>query len=83
MMSMLFSSIDVGRMALSQRVVMAPLTRSRSEQPGDVPEDLMREYYAQRASSGGLVISEATTISVSARGWLGAPGLYSDQQVDG
>ena len=82
-MSMLFSSIDVGRMALSHRVVMAPLTRSRSEQPGDIPGDLMREYYTQRASKGGLVISEATTISVSARGWLGAPGLYSDQQVEG
>ena len=82
-MSMLFSSIDVGPMALSHRVVMAPLTRSRSEQPGDVPGDLMREYYSQRASNGGLVISEATTISISARGWLGAPGLYSDQQVEG
>jgi N-ethylmaleimide reductase len=82
-MSKLFSSIDVGPMALSHRVVMAPLTRSRSEQPGDVPGELMREYYTQRASNGGLVISEATTISVSARGWLGAPGLYSDQQVEG
>jgi N-ethylmaleimide reductase len=83
MMSMLFSSIDIGRMALSHRVAMAPLTRSRSEQPGDVPGDLMREYYTQRASKGGLVISEATTISISARGWLGAPGLYSDQQIEG
>jgi N-ethylmaleimide reductase len=82
-MSMLFSSIDVGPMVLSHRVVMAPLTRSRSEQPGDVPGDLMREYYTQRASNGGLVISEATTISISARGWLGAPGLYSDPQVEG
>jgi N-ethylmaleimide reductase len=83
MMSMLFSSIDVGPMALSHRVIMAPLTRSRSEQPGDVPGDLMREYYTQRASNGGLVISEGTTVSISARGWLGAPGLYSDQQVEG
>jgi N-ethylmaleimide reductase len=82
-MSMLFSSIDVGPMVLSHRVVMAPLTRSRSKQPGDVPGDLMREYYTQRASNGGLVISEATTISISARGWLGAPGLYSDPQVEG
>jgi N-ethylmaleimide reductase len=82
-MSMLFSSIGVGPLALSHRVVMAPLTRSRSEQPGDVPGDLMREYYTQRASNGGLVISEATTISISARGWLGAPGLYSDPQVEG
>jgi N-ethylmaleimide reductase len=62
---------------------MAPLTRSRSEQPGDIPGDLMAKYYTQRASDGGLIISEATPISITARGWLGAPGLYSDQQVEG
>jgi N-ethylmaleimide reductase len=62
---------------------MAPLTRSRADLPEDVPNDLMVEYYAQRASKGGLIIGEATTISASARGWLGAPGLYSDKQVDG
>jgi N-ethylmaleimide reductase len=62
---------------------MAPLTRSRSEQPGDLPGDLMAEYYTQRASKGGLIIAEATTISPSARGWYGAPGLYSDAQVAG
>ena len=62
---------------------MAPLTRSRSEQPGDIPGDLMAEYYGQRASEGGLIISEATTISISGRGWFGAPGLYSDEQVAG
>jgi N-ethylmaleimide reductase len=43
----------------------------------------MLEYYTQRASDGGLIISEATTISVTGRGWLGAPGLYSDQQIEG
>ena len=43
----------------------------------------MAEYYAQRASEGGFIISEATNISVTSRGWLGAPGLYSDQQVEG
>src|SRR5208283_3564985 len=64
-------------------VVMAPLTRSRSAQPGDIPGDLMVEYYGQRASEGGLIISEATAISITARGWYGAPGLYSDQQVAG
>jgi N-ethylmaleimide reductase len=82
-MPTLFSPIEIGPMLLSHRVVMAPLTRSRSEQPGDVPGNLMQEYYTQRASDGGLLISEATTISLSARGWLGAPGLYSDAQVDG
>jgi len=44
----LFSAICIGRMSLKRRVVMAPLTRSRSLQPGDVPGDLMREYYMQR-----------------------------------
>jgi N-ethylmaleimide reductase len=62
---------------------MAPLTRSRSQQPGDIPGDLMAEYYTQRASDGGFIISEATSISITGRGWLGAPGLYSEQQVAG
>src|SRR6266850_5920782 len=79
----LFSPIHVGPLALSHRVVMAPLTRSRSEQPGDIPGKLMLEYYSQRASDGGLIISEATSISIAGRGWFGAPGLYSDEQVAG
>jgi N-ethylmaleimide reductase len=62
---------------------MAPLTRSRSEQPGDIPGKLMLEYYMQRASEGGLIISEGTTISITSRGWFGAPGMYSDEQVAG
>ena len=79
----LFSPVQVGPLALSHRVVMAPLTRSRSQQPGDIPGALMAEYYGQRASEGGLIISEATTISISGRGWFGAPGLYSDEQIAG
>jgi N-ethylmaleimide reductase len=79
----LFSPVQIGPITLSHRVVMAPLTRSRSEQPGDIPGGLMREYYTQRASEGGLIISEATSISTTAHGWFGAPGLYSDQQVEG
>jgi N-ethylmaleimide reductase len=79
----LFSPVWIGPLMLKHRVVMAPLTRSRSQQPGDVPGDLMLKYYSQRASDGGLIISEATNISMAGRGWLGAPGLYSDQQVEG
>ena len=79
----LFSPVQIGPMSLGHRVVMAPLTRSRSEQPGDVPGKLMLEYYTQRASEGGLIISEGTTISIAARGWFGAPGLYSEEQVAG
>jgi len=79
----LFTPVQLGPLSLKHRVVMAPLTRSRSTQPGDIPNTLMAEYYGQRASDGGLIITEATTISSTARGWFGAPGLYSDQQVEG
>ncbi len=79
----LFSPLKLGPIALGHRVVMAPLTRQRSEQPGDIPGPLMVEYYTQRASEGGLIISEATTVAVTGRGYLGAPGIYSDEQVAG
>jgi N-ethylmaleimide reductase len=79
----LFTPVQVGPLSLSHRVVMGPLTRSRSQPPGDIPGDLMVEYYGQRASDGGLIISEATSISISGRGWFGAPGLYSDEQAAG
>lgn len=62
---------------------MAPLTRSRSEQPGGIPGDMMVQYYSDRASDGGLIISEATNISPAARGWYGTPGIYTDQQIEG
>jgi N-ethylmaleimide reductase len=79
----LFSPVQLGAIALEHRVVMAPLTRSRSEQPDDIPGDLMLDYYSQRASTGGLIIAEATPISAAARGWYGAPGLFTDRQVTG
>ena len=58
-MNGLFSPVTIGPASLKHRVVMAPLTRSRSVQLGDVPGDLMVEYYSQRASDGGLIITEA------------------------
>ena len=79
----LFTPIQLGSLNLKHRVVMAPLTRSRSEQPGGIPGDMMVQYYSDRASDGGLIVSEATNISLTARGWYGAPGLYTDQQVEG
>jgi N-ethylmaleimide reductase len=81
--SALFAPIQLGAIKLKHRVIMAPLTRSRSIQRDSIPGDLMAEYYAQRASDGGLIISEATNISLTSRGWLGAPGLYTDEQVRG
>lgn len=66
---------------LRNRVVMAPLTRSRSG-PDRIPNATMAEYYAQR-SSAGLIISEATTISSQANGWLESPGIYTDAMEAG
>ena len=79
----LFTPIQVGPLELKHRVVMAPLTRSRSIQPGSIPGDMMLEYYSQRASDGGLIVSEGTSISIAGGGWFGAPGLYSEEQVSG
>jgi N-ethylmaleimide reductase len=79
----LFAPIKLGSTRLKHRVVMAPLTRARSIQPGSIPSNLMLEYYTQRASDGGLIISEAAQLSLASRGWHGAPGLYSDAQVEG
>jgi N-ethylmaleimide reductase len=81
-MSALFSPAKVGPYQLSHRVVMAPLTRMRSD-PGDIPNNLMVEYYRQRASKGGLIISEATPVSTRGNGYAGAPGIYSDRQIAG
>ena len=81
-MSKLFSTTEVGPYRLSHRVVMAPLTRMRSD-PGDIPSALMVEYYTQRASDGGLIVSEATPVSIRGNGYAGAPGIYSDRQIAG
>ena len=78
----LFSPVHIGPLALSHRVVMAPLTRMRAGH-GDLPNDLMVTYYSQRASSGGLLISEATPVSLNGYGYAHAPGIYSDTQIPG
>ncbi|MBZ9772448.1 alkene reductase [Mesorhizobium sp. CO1-1-8] len=82
-MSELFKPVEVGPIALAHRVVMAPLTRMRSEQPSDTPGDLMVECYTQRASEGGLIIAEATPVALTGRGYLGAPGIYREEHVAG
>lgn len=78
----LFTPISLGELALPNRIVLAPLTRSRAGQPGNVPTPLMAEYYTQRAGAG-LIISEATNISRIARGYALTPGIYSAEQVEG
>ena len=59
----IFTPFTIGRVSLRHRVVMAPLTRLRSEQPGDVPGPLMAQYYEQRTSPGGLIITESAEIT--------------------
>ncbi|MFM8734857.1 MAG: alkene reductase [Pirellulales bacterium] len=72
---------DLRGLRLANRVVMAPLTRSRAGAMR-IPNATMAEYYAQRASAG-LIVSEATTISEQANGWLESPGIYSDDMEEG
>ncbi|EOI6864066.1 alkene reductase [Yersinia enterocolitica] len=79
--SKLFSPLKVGALTLPNRVFMAPLTRLRSIEPGDIPTPLMAEYYRQRASAG-LIITEATQISFQAKGYAGAPGLHTQEQLN-
>lgn len=78
----LLDPITLGELQLSNRVIMAPLTRCRANNPDFAPTDLHVEYYRQRASAG-LIITEATVISPSAVGYLNVPGIYSDAQVEG
>lgn len=76
----LFQPIALGAIQTPNRILMAPLTRGRSN-AGSVPNAMMAEYYRQRAGSG-LIISEATGISVEGLGWPAAPGIWSDEQRD-
>ena len=80
-MPTLFDPLELGSIELPNRIVMAPLTRARSN-PEAIPNALMAEYYAQRASAG-LIISEATGISREGLGWPNAPGLWNNAQVEG
>ncbi|MGJ8525041.1 N-ethylmaleimide reductase [Halomonadaceae bacterium LMG 33818] len=77
----LFEPLKIGPITVPHRVFMAPLTRLRSREPGDVPTELMQEYYSQRATAG-LIITEATQVSFSAKGYSGAPGLHTQPQID-
>jgi len=78
----LFSPLRVGTTEARNRIVMAPMTRARSSQPGDIPNAMMAEYYAQRASAG-LIVTEATQVSRQGQGYSFTPGLYSDAQARG
>ncbi|GAA5832171.1 hypothetical protein JCM11251_004267 [Rhodosporidiobolus azoricus] len=77
-----------GKIQLKHRIVMAPLTRNRATKSEKhdrcwVPNDLMAQYYAERATDGGLLITEATPVSLVASGMLGVPGIFNEEQVEG
>jgi N-ethylmaleimide reductase len=77
----LFSPINIGSIALKNRIVMAPLTRNRAGE-GNVPCELNVKYYAQRATAG-LIITEATPVSAMAHGYPATPGIHSEAQIAG
>jgi len=81
--SSLFSPLIVGALQLKHRIVMPPLTRMRATQPGNIPGEMNARYYAQRATRGGLLVTEATQISQTGQGYPATPGIHSPEQVAG
>src|SRR5258708_7162673 len=80
--SQLFTPTVLAGHVVPHRVVMAPMTRARSTQPGDIPNAMNARYYAQRASAA-LVVTEATQVSPQGKGYSFTPGIYSADQVSG
>ena len=80
--SVLFKPLKVGDTEITNRIVMAPLTRNRATHSNDAPNDLNVEYYTQRAGAG-LIVTEATQISRQGQGYIYTPGIYSEAQIDG
>src|ERR1700749_5265868 len=80
-MTSLFDPLKVGDLTLPNRILMAPLTRSRAGS-SRVPNDLMAQYYRQRASAG-LILSEATSVTALGVGYADTPGIWSAEQVEG
>src|SRR6201985_2155606 len=79
----LFSPLKVGPYQLQHRLAMAPLTRMRAAKPSLAPRPLNAEYYAQRATPGGLIIAEASPVAATSFGNPGVPGIYSEAQIAG
>jgi N-ethylmaleimide reductase len=80
-MTDIFSPVTLGDIALANRIVMAPMTRDRAG-PGDVPTDVMVDYYRQRAGAG-LIVTEGTQPSPAGKGYWRTPGIHSEAQVAG
>jgi N-ethylmaleimide reductase len=79
----LFSPLQIGPYHLKHRVVLAPLTRMRAARPSLAPRPLNADYYAQRATPGGLLIAEASPVMATGFGNPGVPGIYSEEQIAG
>lgn len=77
----MFEPLELGGLFLKNRIALAPMTRARAGE-SRIPNDLMAEYYVQRASCG-LLITEATSISEQGLGWVGSPGIYTREMVEG
>lgn len=78
----LFEPFRLGSLELKNRIVLPPLTRSRSTQPGNIPNDLMADYYAQRASAG-FMVTEGTQIEPRGQGYAWTPGIFTAAQIEG
>ena len=84
MTSLLFKPTRIGDIEVNNRIVMAPLTRSRADEAqGDIPGSAMNVTYYRQRSSAGLIISEGTQISPTGKGYMATPGIYSDAQIEG
>lgn len=79
-MSKLFENLKIGNLELENRIIYAPLTRSRADDEGVQP-DFAADYYGQRASAG-LILTEATNVSPLAKGYVRTPGIYTDAQIE-
>jgi len=78
----LLSELKLGNLTLKNRIIMAPLTRNRAAQPGNVPQELNATYYAQRATAG-LFYQKQTQISQQGQGYPATPGIHSKEQIAG
>jgi 2,4-dienoyl-CoA reductase-like NADH-dependent reductase (Old Yellow Enzyme family) len=81
-MSILLKPLQLGDLNLSNRIIMAPLTRAKAVGEGRVPNEMMLEYYTQR-SSAGLILTEATSVDPMGVGYANTPGIWSEAQVLG
>ncbi|MBS0155151.1 MAG: alkene reductase [Nitrospira sp.] len=79
----LFTPVQIGHLTLKHRIVLPPLSRLRAHWPTAVPSELMRDYYRQRASLGGLIMAEGTAVSSPGRAYHTGPGLWNIEQIAG